>query len=376
MDGVNVIRVPSLPYHGVSPLPKGIGQVLLSVSFSIAGLSMWGYDAVIAYSPPLFLGLAACFLARLYGGVPVVNVQDLFPKEAVDIGMLKNKYLIRFFEWMERLTYNVSLVTVHSERNRRHVLNVRTRKNNEDVAVVHNWVKTELYSPATSSEREKIKAEMLGTPGKFVCMFAGVMGFCQDIGVIVGAANLLRDYPQIHFLLLGDGVEKESQINRAQRLGLKNIEFRPFVPADQYPRLLRGVDCGIATLRKELGTPVIPSKILGFMAAGKPVVASLNAESDAIELIKTAGSGICTEPGDPSSLANAVLALYRDRGLAESLGQKGRAYVTQHCTLDEAVSRYEWLLDHGARSRKKHSQPSPQFAKPGHPQIGSVSHGS
>jgi colanic acid biosynthesis glycosyl transferase WcaI len=351
MDGVRVFRVWSLPYHGVPPVLKAIGQLSLLISFSLGGLAAGRQEAVIVYSPPLFLGLASWLLLRRYGSLPLVNVQDLFPKEAVNIGMIKNRLVIRFFEWMERFIYDTSVITVHSKRNRDHVLAVRRRKDPASVAVVPNWMDTEHYRPVDGSERERIKAELLGLPGKFVALFAGVMGFCQDIGAIVDAAALLRKFPDIHFLLLGDGVEKEKQLGRARRLGLHNVEFRPFVAADVYPEVLAGVDCGIATLRMDLGTPVIPSKILGFMAAAKPVVASLNHESDAIELIQTAACGICCEPGNPSTLAQAVLTLYRDGNLGESMGRSGRSFIVRHCTLENAIGKYEQLLDLGRRGQ-------------------------
>ncbi len=348
-EGVRVVRVWAPPYHGVSPLFKGIGQVSLLVSFSLAGLGVGQHDAAIVYSPPLFLGLVSWFLSRCYGSLPIVNVQDLFPKEAVNIGMIKNPFTIRFFEWMERFIYDRSVITVHSERNREHIVRIRRRKDPDSIAVVHNWMDMRHYHPVSQPEQEQVKTHLLGLPGKFVALFAGVMGFCQDIGVIVDAAGLLCNYPDIHFLLLGDGVEKERQTNRVRRLRLKNIEFRPFVPAERYPGVLAGVDCGIATLRKDLGTPVIPSKILGFMAGGKPVVASLNYESDGVALIRRAGCGICAEPGNPGSLARAILTLYHDRSLAESMGRNGRAFVEKHCTLEQAISKYDQLLDRSRR---------------------------
>jgi len=339
-SGVKVIRVWTLPFHNVGPIARGIGQLALTLSITGGGLLAGAIDAILVYSPPLTIGVAALFLSRIKRAPYVLNVQDLFPQNAIDLGVLKGRLPIRFFEAMESWVYkHAALITVHSEANARHIRAKACASRR--IEVVHNWVDLAEYPIGINGYTFRSK---YGLDGAFVVLFAGVMGHAQDLDTVIEAAKILQLEERIAFLLVGDGVEKARLVRRVDELGLRNVRFLPFVSKEKYPELVAAADVGLVTLKKSMKTPVVPSKILGYMAAGRPCVASLNHESDANAIVKNAGCGITVPAGDPELLADAIRRLFQSQESLREMGHRGRQYAEVHFPKCVALDRYEQLL--------------------------------
>src|SRR5262249_11030117 len=163
----------------------------------------------------------------------------------------------------------------------------------------------------------------------FIASFGGIMGFSQDLDVILDAAGRLTDHPEIVFLLAGEGVEKARCEEKSRAMGLTNVHWLPMLPRDRYPLLLDASDVCLTTLHAEVKTPVVPSKILSAMAAGRPVIAAVDPSGDAPKLIADARAGISLPPEDGAALADALLALSRDGDLCRRLGESGRRYAEE-----------------------------------------------
>ena len=136
----------------------------------------------------------------------------------------------------------------------------------------------------------------------------------------------MKNQGDIAFLIVGDGVEKAKLEKMARDNHLDNVLFLPMQPKDKYPEVLAASDVCLATLRQEVRTPVVPSKILSIMAAGRPVLASLPLDGDAPRLIAEAQCGISIAPGDPQAMAQAILQFYRDREQGEAMGVNGQGF--------------------------------------------------
>ena len=340
-DGVRVLRVPTLPIHNVPPVVKGVGQLSLPVLLGAAGSLLPKVDAIIVYSPPLPLGLVAAALKVRFGARFILNVQDLFPQNAIDLGVLKDKSIIRAFEAIESFCYRAAdRVTCHSEGNlawlRRHAA---LRGRGDRVSVIHNWVDIDRYQ-ATPPDPD-VRAR-LGLAGKFVFFFGGVMGYAQDLDTTIRAARLLKDRTDVAFLLVGDGVERERLVGLAQ--GLPNVVFHPFIGEADYIGWLRAMDVGLVTLRAEMATPVVPSKLLGFMAAGVPYVALLNRQSDARSITTEGRCGIHLDPGNAEAAADAIAWFADNRAEAAAMGRHGLAYCRRHFSQDACIDNYAALL--------------------------------
>ena len=212
----------------------------------------------------------------------------------------------------------------------------------ERVAVVPNWVDTDFIQPGERMNGFRHEHDL---GDDFVVSFAGVLGYSQDLDVMLEAAELTEAHDDITWLIVGDGVEKERLEAKAREMALDNVRFLPMQPRERYPAVLHASDVGLATLHADVETPVVPSKILSIMAAGLPVVAALPLHGDAPWLVERAECGLCLPPEDPQALADAVLRLYRDRSLQQELGQQGRRYAERELSLEACVGRYERVLE-------------------------------
>ena len=209
------------------------------------------------------------------------------------------------------------------------------------IDVLHNWVDTDFIQPGSRMNTFRREFD-LGE--SFVVSFAGVLGYSQDIGVILEAADLLKSHTDISWVIVGDGVEKERLSMKSDQMGLTKVQFIPMQPRDKYPEVLRASDVSLTTLHRDVKTPVVPSKILSIMAAGRPVVAAMDLKGDAPKLIETAKCGFCLPPGNSKMLAEKILSLYQDRNLCQEMGMNGRKYAEEHLSLSACVSKYETLF--------------------------------
>lgn len=374
MDGMEVVRVatPQPPRHLL--VGRALWQFGGALAFFLAGLALPSHDVAIVYSPPLPLGLTAWGLKKLRGIPFILNVQDLFPQSIIDLGLLRNRWLIRFFEAMERFVYQqANAITVHSEGNRQHIARKLGIEKAEKIRVIPNWVDTRFIQPGP---RVNWFREEYNLGNAFIVSFAGVLGYSQDLDVVLEAARILNggrwkmedvswkteggDWQsaignpnsEILFLIVGDGVEKARLEAKARQIGLDNVRFLPMQPREKYPAVLHASDIGLVTLHAEVRTPVVPSKILSIMAAGRPVVAAMNLDGDGPRLITESRCGLCVPPEDPQALAQAVLKLYHDPSLRQELGRNGRRYAEEHLSLEACGGQYEELLQRIAEEGK------------------------
>lgn len=348
MDGMEVIRTWVLQFPRHIPMTKGLWQFSCAAFFTLSTFRLSKVDVSLVYSPPLTLGYTALALKKRKGIPFILNVQDLFPQSLIDLGIIKDNLFRTFFEGMERKMYQYAdLITVHSAGNRAHVL--EKGADNDKVEVVPNWVDTDFILPG---DRMNGFRERFGLGDRFVVSFAGVLGYSQDVDVILGAARLLKEKPDILFVIVGDGVEKERLIKKAHQYGLGNVIFIPMQPRDLYPSVLQASDVCLATLYQKVKTPVVPSKILSIMASGRPVIACMNLDGDAPGLIKESGCGFILPPEDERSLAEHILIFYKNRELMDRMGQNGRKFAEEKLSLKVAVEKYLQLMERIVKRNK------------------------
>lgn len=339
MGGMRVLRISAFHAHGTSKVRRGLGHLLIAPLLAWRARAMSQADVVYTVSPPLPLGLAAWITAARLGSSFVFGVQDLFPQSAIDLGTMRNPLIIQFFEWMERLVYGkAGAITVHSAGNRDHIL----AKGGEPtrVHILPNWVDTSVIKPG---ERYNGFRHEFGVGNEFVVGFAGTMGWSQGLDVVVEAARQLVNESDILFMLVGDGAERERLVRQAE--GLPNVRFAPMQPKERYPQVLAAMDTCLVVLRPEVATPVVPSKLLTIMAAGRPVLASMPVHGDAPGIVRDAECGIIAPAGDAQQLAEAILNIKQNANLAGRMGENGRRYAEIHFSRPACVHQFEEVFE-------------------------------
>jgi colanic acid biosynthesis glycosyl transferase WcaI len=340
-SGIRVIRVQTLPHHNVNYIVRGIAQLLMPLQFLIK-LKKYASkpDAVVVYSPPLPLALVGSWF-RCKGARYLLNVQDLFPQNAIDLGILNNQLQIRFFRALERFSYrNADIVTIHSDGNKK-MLELQYPEIRDRLRILHNWVDIEHHehTPVKTNFREKWAIKQ-----KFIAVFAGVMGPSQYLELILDIAEKMQANSDLLFLFVGDGKEKEALERLAKTKALNNVLFKPFISRDEYPDLLDECDVGLVCLSPKNKTPVVPGKILGHMAAALPVVAFLHAASDGHSLIDQANCGASADSSDFEACLMAMQNLVDRHAELQQLGNAGKKYAKLNFSKQNCVSQLESIL--------------------------------
>lgn len=338
-NGVRVVRLPVVGMPRNVPGLRAIEQFVLAGEYALGALPLSRPDVALVYSPPLPLALSADAVRRARGVPFVMNVQDVYPQAAVDLGLLKSRRLIALAERMERYAYRrAAAIAVHSDGNK--ALLERHGADGTKVSVLPNWVDTQRIQPAPRANA--FRAEH-GLGDAFVVSFAGTMGFAQGLDGVLEAAALLRDAPDVRFALVGDGSLRPALVRKAQELRLANVTFLPMQPPERYPGVLAASDACLVTLSADVKTPVVPAKLLDVLASGRPALAVMP-EGDAADIVRRSGGGIVVPPGDPLTLAYAVRALANDPARRSALGAAGRAYAVAEVSRPVGVGRFRDLL--------------------------------
>ena len=340
-DGVRVIRTKVLPHHKVNFVFRGVAQLLLPFIFFRKAVKRMAAppDVVIVYSPPLPQALVGLKFKKKFGSKVILNVQDIFPQNAIDLGILRSRPLITFFEWLERRIYDaVDVITFNSDGGRRFLIDQKGVPP-EKVITLPNWIDLEGYKRLM--ERKMDFRGRWGLVGKFVFLFGGILGPAQGLDFLIEVASRVTDMPDIVFLLVGDGTEKGKIRNLIRTRGLKNVVLMPFVEQSEYPALVNEMDVGVVCLSSANKTSFIPGKFLGYLGAGKPVLALLNHGSDGFELVKRAQCGFAVEAGDINGAVEAVRSMRTDNGKTIKFGANAREFALNHLSLDSALDKLE-----------------------------------
>jgi putative colanic acid biosynthesis glycosyltransferase WcaI len=311
-------------------------------------------DYLFVESPPLFLGVPAFVMSRLWRVPFIFNVSDLWPDSAVQMGIVKSKCLIwaarRLENWIYRKASYGSAVT----KGIREALRIKGVPESK-LLFLPNGVDTEMFKPAPPDLAFK---KSLGLEGKKVVLYQGNLGYAQGLEVLLKAAKLLENDSDIHILFVGDGSQRTDLEKLSLDLALSNATFMKPVAPSELPRFFSIAACGFASLRNlPLFQGARPSKIFPIMSSGKPVV--FMGDGEAARLINTAQAGIVLPFGEPGTLAQALRQLADRPGNAEELGKNGRRYVEDHMQWTGLIQTWlAELSESRSRFRTQHEKNS------------------
>lgn len=345
-SGVKVIRIKTTPLKKVNFIVRGISQLILPFLFffKIKKYISEKLDAVVVYSPPLPLTLIGSTVKKRYGAKFIINLQDIFPQNAIDLGVLKgwkHKPAVWLFEWMEKRAYKkADKITFHSEGGRKFLINKKGVPE-EKIITLYNWIDIE---PFKNFSKNISFREKFGLNGKFVFVFGGIMGPAQGLEFMVKVAQKVSDLKDLVFLLVGDGTEKQKIEKAINDLNVKNVIIKPFVSKEEYPYLIKDFDVGFVCLSSNNKTSFVPGKILGYMAAGKPIVAFLNKESDGFAVLKEAKCGYASNSDDLEEAEKITRKIYAKKNKLKELGENGFKYALNNLSVEAVIEKLEKLF--------------------------------
>lgn len=349
--GAKVSRVPILP-RGKS---GGIRLAANYLSFILSGLVFGPWllrkqdtDVIFVYAPsPLLQAIPALLLGWLKKCPVVLWVQDLWPESLEATGHVRNPVILRFVEgWIRFIYRHTDLILVQS---RAFEAPVRSLAPGKKIVYYPNSVE-EVFLRSADGACPELPVLHSG----FTVLFAGNVGTAQAMEVIVGAAELLRGHPDIHFVVVGQGSRWEWLQQQAESRGLDNIHLPGRFPVEAMPGMMSRASALLVTLTDQpIFALTVPAKIQAYMAVGRPIIACLNGEGS--RLVGEADAGIAVAAGDSKGLAEAVLRLYEmPPEQRNRLGENGRRYFQDHFDhdklMDELIRHLECAIsEHKAR---------------------------
>ncbi len=292
-------------------------------------------DVVLSMSPPLTIGQAGWAVARLRRVPFVFNIQDVFPDVAIELGLLTGRRVIAVSYALERFTYrHADAVTVLSDELADNVRAKITRglrgaaaeRQADKVRVIPNFVDTDLIRPMPAEN-----------------------DYRREHDLLLDAASALAHEPDVVFVVNGGGAARADLERRAA--GMANVRFVGMQPKARLPEVLAAGDVHVVPLKKGLAWSSVPSKLYSILAAGRPVVASVDPGTEVARTVEQAGAGLAVPPEDPEAFTKALIRLLEDPLEAARMGASGRRFVEAWASPAAVAARYESLFEE-LRSRR------------------------
>jgi len=332
--GITVYRVWSFINPGKSNILRIINFISFMISSIIRGLRIAKHcDVIFVSSPPLIIGLSGWFLSKLFRKKFVFDIRDIWPSVAIEAGEFKeNSVLVIIAKTIASFIYkHANHLTPVTEKKRSKL--IQAGINEEKITTIHNGIDPEIISSVNAIN---IHAKLNIRSGKIICVYAGLIGIAQGVHKIVQLAEGVKNDSQFHFLIIGDGVEKETIEKDIIDRGLINISLFPKMGKEEVIGYLKASHIAIIPLVSSKVDDAIPSKLLEAWGCSLPVM--LIAQGEAKFLVDSVGGGRCAPPEDFAAIKDQFLK-FRIKNDYHLCGQNGYDFVTNNLTRHQSTKK-------------------------------------
>jgi colanic acid biosynthesis glycosyl transferase WcaI len=318
---------------------RALAFVMFSMISALAGVAQKRCDVILVMSPPLTLGLAGWLAVLRHRAPLVLNIQDIHPEAAVATGSISNPKIISMLESLEFFSYKkADAITALSDDLR---LNIANRIEHPDkVRVIPNFVDTDRIYPDSKFNNYRIA---LGLTDEVVVMYAGNLGYSQPIEIVIDAARRLQHRQEIVFVINGEGSRRVEL--EAKAAGIENMRFVDFASYEDLNEVLAAADIHLILLKPGLGTASVPSKLYSILAAGRPVLASVDTGTEIDLVVSRTGAGRSVSSNDNGLFAETLIALVDDPVGRDAAGKAGRKFAEEWLSADSVAQSYDELFE-------------------------------
>jgi glycosyltransferase involved in cell wall biosynthesis len=349
--GVEILRVRSTAFDRSRLGLRALNYLTYLGRSLLTGLAADRPDVVLCMTDPPVIADVALVVARRFGAPLVVVSQDVFPEVAVELKRLDNPLLvvllrraIRFY--LERAERVVAIGGTMRERLEDKGADPRR------IVVIPNWVDTEALTP---QPRDNDWAREHDLVGRFVVMHSGNIGHAQNLDALIRAATFLRDLEELRIVVIGGGARRNELKALARLLEVDQVRFLGYQPREVLDQSLSSADVHVVGLAPGLSGYVVPSRLYGILAVGRPAIVAADEDSETAEVVRSVGAGVVVPPGRPELLASAIRDAHDGKLELAEMGRRGREYVVAEADRRVAVERYRAVLDglveNGSRPR-------------------------
>lgn len=338
-DGIKVVRVWTYLTANEGFLKRTLNYISYKFAAILSAPFTGKTDVIISTSPQFFNGLAGYVVSRMKRVPWILEIRDLWPESILTVGAIKNKRIIKMLEYLEMFAYRKADKIVPVTNAFKDYM-IKKGIDESKIHVIKNGVDLQFYDPVVVNNP---LIKQLDLENKFVVAYFGTHGMAHNLETILFAADRLRDYPDIVFMMVGDGAERKKLLALHEEMKLTNVVMLDQQPKHQMPLLWQLSNVSLVLLKRSaLFKTVIPSKIFESMAMQKPII--LGVEGESSEIIKDARAGITIEPENDAQLADKVLLLYQDANLRRTMGENGRQHVTEFYDRAVLAKNFETVM--------------------------------
>ena len=348
--GVRVVRVQSTTYDRSLLHQRAANYITYLADSVVTALRQERPDLVLCMTDPPIVGDIALIVARRFRVPLLVISQDVFPEIAERVGRLESRALVAALR---------TAVGLYLKRADRVVAIGETMKLRLEakgapaarIDVIPNWVDT---SEITPQPRDNPWAREHALADGLVVMHSGNIGHAQDLDSLVRAATFLRDLEELQIVIVGFGARHAELIALVRRLEVGDtVRFLPYQPRDALASSLSSADLHYVGLARGLAGYVVPSRLYGILAAGRPVLVAADEDSETVRLVRKAGCGIVLRPGRPDLVAMTIRDIAAGVIDLAGMGARGRAYVEREADRTIAFERYRRVISDVVASRSR-----------------------
>jgi len=339
-DGVEIVRVNSTAYDRRRLLPRTVNYLTYMLQSLRVALASPKPDAVVCMTDPPIIADVALVVARRFRVPLLVISQDVFPEVAVEVKRLESKPLIAVLRGLISFYLRrADRIVAIGETMRRRLEAKGARP--ERVDVIPNWVDTSAIEPQ-AQDNDWSRAHDLA--GRFVVMHSGNVGHAQNLDALVRATTFLRDLGDLTAVVVGGGARYQELQQLAELVEADKVRFYGYQPRETLSLSLSAGTVHFVGLSRGLSGYVVPSRLYGILAAGRPVIVSADPDSETALVVEQVGCGIVVPPGRPELVAQAIRDAHDGVYDLEEMGRRGREYVQSEADRGVAVARYRELL--------------------------------
>lgn len=299
------------------------------------------FDACLIYIPPLPLYYFARAIKKFYGVPSVLNYQDFHPQELTDVGVLKNPFIIKIMEYIERQSYkNADFITVLSEGGIDYIVS-----RGGDLSKIEHIYNGCTLSDLDTGHVKKCFKKMEGIEEKILITYAGILSPFQGLDNILNAVKELKMHNDLIFYLVGDGQIRQHLVQRIKDEDISNVRLLPLQPRTEYFNIINSSDISLVSLDERMKAPCIPGKLVNLMAMRQPIVAIVPDGCETAKVIRKSKSGIVVPPGKKKELINAILTICNNNKITQEFHENGFCFFEENMDLRKCILKYEEVFD-------------------------------
>lgn len=349
-NNLYVLRVRTGNLTGkVSLIEKGITTLTIEKCFInaiekyIQGVK---FDLVIYSTPPITFCSVVEYIKKRDNAKSYLLLKDIFPQNAVDLGLIKNNGLLhKFFRNKEKKLYRLSdYIGCMSEGNRRYVIEHNRESDPAIVEVCPNSIDPLPMTGRPGNEEVRMfRSKYSILEDSMLIVYGGNIGKPQGIDFFIDALKELKERSDLFFLVIGRGTEYYKIEIYLKSSGQKNVLLMEHMPTDEYKKLMRLCDVGLILLSNKFTIPNFPSRVTAYMESGLPVLAATDSSTDLKDMLILSGCGLWSQSGDMGAFINNIDELAHSKALRDTMGIKGRKWLEENYTVSKS---YEIIMRH------------------------------